>query len=289
MTPLRQQMIEAMQQRGFSSKTHQAYLGAVKSLAAYYHQSPDQIRKEQLQEYFVYLVQERDLCGSSCRLHLNGLRFLYLQVLGWKQFDIPIQFPKKAQRIPELLTRLEIRQILQACDNAKHRMMLLTCYGCGLRVSELVRLKVKSIDGERQLLRIEQGKGAKDRMVLIPPTLLDELRRYWRRYHPDPWLFPNGNTPSLHLSQSTIQRVFKRSKSAAGISKVGGIHSLRHAYATHQLEQGIAIQRLQQQLGHNDLHSTLRYVHWLPNYRQGQKPFNDLIAELEPEPEEDDE
>ena len=280
MTPLRQQMIEAMQQRGFSSKTHQAYLGAVKSLATYYHQSPDQIRKEQLQEYFVYLVQERDLCGSSCRLHLNGLRFLYLQVLGWKQFDIPIQFPKKAQRIPELLTRSEIRRIVQASSNRKHQMMLLTCYGCGLRVSELVRIQVKDIDGERKLLRIEQGKGAKDRLVVIPASLLKLLRQYWRGYRPNPWMFPNGNTPHLHLSIATIQRVFKRAKADAGIDKKGGIHSLRHAYATHQLEQGVAIHRLQQQLGHNDLKSTLRYVHWLPIYRQGQQHFNDLISGL---------
>ena len=280
MTPLRQQMIDAMRQRGFSIKTHKAYLGAVRSLAAYFHQSPDQVGSEQLQDYFVYLVQQRGLCGASCRLHLNGLRFLYLQVLGWKQFDIPIHYPKKAQRIPELLTRPEVRQIVQACDNKKHRMMLLTCYGCGLRVSELVVLKVQHIDGERQLLRIEQGKGAKDRMVVIPPTLLDQLRHYWRRYRPDPWLFPNGNTPTLHLSHGTIQRVFKRAKNRADINKVGGIHSLRHAYATHQLEQGIAIHRLQQQLGHNDLHSTLRYVHWLPSYQQGKARFSDLVGQL---------
>ena len=287
MSPLRQQMVEAMQQRGFAIKTHKAYLGAVKSLAAYFHQPPDQLRVEQIQEYFVYLVQQRGLCGASCRLHLNGLRFLYLQVLGWEQFDIPIHYPKKAQRIPELLTRPEVKQIVQACDNNKHRMMLLTCYGCGLRVSELVRVEVKHLDGERQLLRIEQGKGAKDRMVVIPPTLLDQLRHYWRRYRPDPWLFPNSNTPSLHLSITTVQKLFKRAKEAARIKKVGGIHSLRHAYATHQLEQGIAIHRLQQQLGHNDLHSTLRYVHWLPDYQQGKARFSDLIARLEGEDDHD--
>lgn len=280
MSSLRQQMVEAMQQRGFSIKTHKAYLGAVSSLAAYYHQSPDQLRVEQIQAYFVYLVQQRGLCGASCRLHLNGLRFLYLQVLGWKQFDIPIHYPKKAQRIPELLTRPEVRRIVQACDHTKHRMMLLTCYGCGLRVSELVVLKVQQLDGERQLLRIEQGKGGKDRMVVIPPTLLDQLRHYWRRYRPDPWLFPNSNTPRLHLSITTVQKLFKRAKEGAGINKVGGIHSLRHAYATHQLEQGIAIHRLQQQLGHNDLHSTLRYVHWLPDYQQGKARFSDLVGQL---------
>lgn len=281
MTALRQQMIDAMRQRGFSIRTHQSYLGAVRGLARYFDESPDQLQASQLQDYFVYLVQERGLCGASCRLHLNGIRFLYLQVLHWPQFDIPIEFPKKAQRIPELLTRLEVQQIITACGNAKHRMMLLTCYGCGLRVSELIALKVQQIDGERRLLRIEQGKGAKDRMVVISATLLGHLRHYWRHYRPALWLFPNSNTPSVHLSITSIQRAFKHAKGLTGIDKVGGIHSLRHAYATHQLESGIAIHLLQQQLGHNDLHSTLRYVHWLPTYQQSEVAFSDLIGQLE--------
>ena len=281
MTPLRQQMIAAMRQRGFSIRTHQAYLGAAQSLARYFNRPPDQLQAGQIQDYFVYLVQERGLCGASCRLHLNGLRFLYLQVLHWCEFDIPVVFPKKAQRIPELLTRSEVRQIIHAGANDKHRMMLLTCYGCGLRVGELVRLQVRQIDGERRLLRIEQGKGAKDRMVVLPPKLLQQLRHYWRLYHPAPWLFPNANTPTLHLSRGTIQRRFKQAKQAAAIDKVGGIHGLRHAYATHQLENGIAIHKLQHQLGHRQLQTTLRYLHWLPSYQQGKAPFSDLVEQLE--------
>jgi integrase/recombinase XerD len=283
MTPLRQQMIDAMQQRGYSIRTHQTYLGAVSALAHYFNQSPDRLHVEQLQDYFVYLVKERGLSGASCRLYLHAIRFLYLQVLGWSQFDIPIQHPKKAQRIPELLTRAEVRHIIQACGNAKHRMMLLTCYGCGLRVSELVALKVRHIDGERELLRIDQGKGAKDRLIVLPKTLLNQLRHYWRLCRPDPWLFPNGNTPQLHLNQGTIQRVFRRTKKSTGIEKVGGIHSLRHAYATHQLEQGIAIHKLQHQLGHRHLQTTLRYVHWVPTYQQGGIAFSDLVGQLDGE------
>jgi len=281
MTPLRQQMIDAMRQRGFSVRTQHSYLGAVNGLARYFHQPPDQLQASQIQTYFKYLVLERGLCGASCRLYLHGIRFLYLQVLHWEQFDIPINYPKKAQRIPELLTRAEVRQIMLSCDNDKHRMMLLTCYGCGLRVSELVALRVQHIDSERQLLRIEQAKGAKDRLVVISHGLLDQLRHYWRRYRPNPWLFPNANTPTQHLSNGTIQRAFKRAKNTAGIEKVGGIHSLRHAYATHQLELGIAIHRLQRQLGHGDLRSTLRYVHWVPTYQQGGMAFSDLVGQLE--------
>jgi integrase len=158
-------------------------------------------------------------------------------------------------------------------------MMLTTCYGCGLRVSELVAIKVRHIDGERRLLRVEQGKGAKDRQVEIPDTLLKGLRRYWQAYRPQAWLFPNSQLPNRALSITTAQKTFRTAKRAAGITKVGGIHSLRHAYATHQLESGLPVHQLQRLLGHQNIHSTLRYVHWVPNY-QGGNTSTDLIAAL---------
>jgi len=279
MTPLRQKMMDAMQVRGFSVRTHESYLAAVSDLARYYHRPPDQLNADELQAYFLYLVKERGLSGASCRLYLNGIRFLYLQVLNWERFDIPLQVPKAAQRIPELLTRAEVGQILSACHNPKHRMLLTTCYGCGLRVSELVAVKVRDIDGERQLLRIEQGKGAKDRQVILSPSLLEQLRDYWRGYRPRVWLFPRRDT-EVALNISTPQRVFTRAKRRAGIDKVGGIHSLRHAYATHQLEAGLPVHQLQRLLGHQNIHSTLRYVHWAPGHQEGRRGA-DLIAALE--------
>ncbi|MCP4278250.1 MAG: tyrosine-type recombinase/integrase [Gammaproteobacteria bacterium] len=282
MTPLRQQMIDAMRQRGFSIRTHKSYLGAVQGLARYFHTPPDQLKPDQIQDYFVYLVQEKGLANASCRMYLHGMRFLYLQVLHWPQFDIPIQYPKRARRIPELLTRAEVKQIADSCPNDKSRTMVLTCYGCGLRVSELVALKVHHIDGERGLLRIEQAKGQKDRLVVLPPSLLQHLRHYWRLYHPGLWLFPNSHKPNLPLGISTAQRHFTNAKGKTRILKVGGIHSLRHAYATHQLEQGLPVHQLQHQLGHRQLQTTLRYVHWVSSYQQGSGVFSDLIDQLEP-------
>ena len=184
MTPLRAKMIEAMQVRGFSPRTHTSYLAAVTDLARYYRRSPDTLNLEEIERYFVYLATQRHLSGATCRLFLNGVRFLYLQVLEWPQFDVVIPIPKRAQRIPELLTRAEVGRILAACEDGKYQMMLTVCYGCGLRLSELLALKVRDIDGERRLLRIEQGKGAKDRLVPLSETLLEQLRGYWRRYHP---------------------------------------------------------------------------------------------------------
>ena len=277
MTPLRKQMIEAMQQRGFSARTHRSYLDAVAQLAQYYHRSPAQLELTQLQGFFEYLVQERDLAPASCRLYLNAIRFLYLQVLKWPHFDVPLVVPKRAQRIPELLTRSEVQAILGSLANPKHRMLLALCYGCGLRVSELVQLRVSDIDGERSLLRIEQGKGAKDRLVLLAPSLLNQLRRYWQVARPADWLFPNEHKWTQHLSISSAQRIFHRAKARAGVSKEGGIHSLRHAYATHQLEAGLPVHQLQRLLGHSNLQSTMRYVHWVPD-KTRNATHADLLA-----------
>ncbi len=279
MTPLRAKMIKAMQVRGFSPRTHRSYLSAVTDLARYTHRCPDELEVSDLSAYFEYLATERHLSGASCRLFLNGIRFLYLQVLEWPSFDVEIAIPKKPQRIPELLTRSEVRRILGACSNPKHRMMLELCYGCGVRVSELVSVRVSHIDSERHLLRVEQGKGAKDRLVPLSDTLVQKLRQYWRLYRPFECLFP-GRTLARALGITSAQKAFTRAKVQAGINKVGGIHSLRHAYATHQLEAGLPVHRLQRLLGHQDLHSTLRYVHWVPDYREGTGE-HDLIAALE--------
>jgi integrase/recombinase XerD len=265
--------------RGFSPRTHQSYLAAVTDLASFYHRSPDQLGVAELKTYFEHLAIERKLSGATCRLFLNAIRFLYLKVLEWPAFEAEIPIPKRPQRIPELLTRQEVSQILSACHNPKHKIMLITCYACGLRLSELLVLRVRDIDGSRQLLRVEQGKGAKDRLVPLPETLLEQLRTYWRLFHPASWLFP-GHRPDHHLSPTCVQKAFTKAKLQAGIDKIGGIHSLRHAYATHQLEAGMPVHRLQRLLGHRDLHSTLRYVHWVPDYREG-RGVHDLLASLE--------
>ncbi|WP_232059495.1 tyrosine-type recombinase/integrase [Vreelandella aquamarina] len=148
-------------------------------------------------------------------------------------------------------------------------MMLELCYGCGLRVTEVCHLRVSDIDSQRYQLRVTQGKGGKDRMVLLPVTLLDRLRDYWRAYRPVTWLFPSALFPDQALHASAPQKAFTQAKRLAGVERVGGIHSLRHAYATHVLEQGLPVHQLQRLLGHRNLQSTMRYLHWLPN-QQGR-------------------
>lgn len=280
MTPLRQQMMTAMQVRGFSPRTHEAYLRGVRGLAAHYRQSPERLTLEQIRSYLEYLACERHLSVSSCRQALHAIRFLYGQVLRRPDLDEPIPVPKLPQRIPELLTRAEVARILAACTNDKHHMMLEVCYGCGLRVSELCHLKVSSIDSQRHLLRVVQGKGAKDRPVILADTLLQHLRCYWQRYRPKDWLFPSHTVPGTALSPSSIQKVYCRTKAAAGVRRQGGIHGLRHAYATHLLESGLPIHQLQHLLGHSDIRTTLRYAHWLPGGAQCTDPDTDLLARL---------
>ena len=223
-------------------------------------------------------MKERHLAPASCRLYLNAIRFFYLQVLGRDGFGVKLQVPKQEQRIPELLMRSEVRRILAAPVNLKHRMLLTTCYGCGLRVSELVSVQVRHLDGERRLLRVEQGKGAKDRAVILSPTLLQMLRDYWRILRPAQWLFP-GTDKRSPLSIASAQKLFHAAKQQAGVQKIGGIHSLRHAYATHQLEEGMPLHQLQYQMGHQNIRSTLRYVHWVPGYRESEGG-GDLLSKL---------
>jgi integrase/recombinase XerD len=277
MTPLRQQMIDAMLLQGFSDRTQHSYLSAVKQLARHYRQSPDTLEPEQIKHYFLYLVKDKALSPASCRLHLNALQFFYVKVLHCDWFaQLNIVLPKKPQRIPELLSRAEVLRILAACTNVKHHALLSTCYGCGLRVSELVALQLHHIDGQRRVVRVEQGKGKKDRLVLLPDRLREVLRDYYRHYRPRSWLF-FGFHRDQALSASSAQKIYERAKAAANIQKPGGIHALRHAYATHQLEAGVPVHQLQHLLGHKDLHSTLHYVHWNPTVPQGAGV--DLLAE----------
>ncbi len=277
MNPLRQQMITAMQMHGFSPRTHESYLDAVRDLAKFTRRSPDTLEHADLTRYFEHLVVQRSLAPASVRLMYNGIRFFYLRVLGWPTVDLEVTLPKRPQRIPELLTRGAVAAILAACDDARYRMMLTVCYGCGLRLSEVLALRVKDIDGERRLLRIVQGKGAKDRLVPLSPTLLEALRAYWRRYRPDAWLFAGrGGVP---LSPSGLQKAFTDAKRRAGVTTVGGIHGLRHAYATHQLAGGLSVERLQRLMGHRSIQTTLRYVHWLPSASEGEGAL-DLLAQL---------
>jgi integrase/recombinase XerD len=238
MTELRRRMTRDMTLRGFSPLTHEAYLGAVSRLATHYRRSPDQLSADEVQAYLAHMLEVRGLSWSTCSIAANAFRFLFHVTLGHE----------------------EVAKILEAPRSPKHRLLLATIYAGGLRVSEAVGLKVSDVDRDRMTLRIEQGKGRKDRYVPLSKRLLAQMEAYWQVEPPKHWLFP-GDPPTRHIHITAIQKVWVVSKLRLGIKKRGGVHGLRHAFATHLLESGADLLAVQRLLGHGYVSSTMRYFH----------------------------
>ena len=287
MSALRSRMIDQMKLRNFSPKTHQAYLGAVTGLAQFYHAPPDRLDGSQIQSYLVHRI-DQGLAPSSINVAICAFRFLYQETLGWDPLKLPIPPRKRVTHLPEILCGAEVERIFETTENVTHRALLMTTYAAGLRVSEGVALRVTDIESssERMLIRVEQGKGKKDRYTLLSERLLTELRDYWRRFRPDPWLFP-GKIPGKHLSASAAQRAYEKARGRAGIAKGSGIHTLRHCFATHLLEAGVDVTVIQKLLGHASVLTTMRYVQ-VSRKRLGatRSPLDLLRVPTEPLPEE---
>jgi site-specific recombinase XerD len=253
-------MIRDMTVRGFARRTHTAYIAAVVRLAKHYHRSPDQLTNDDVQTYLAHLIQERKLSWSTCSQAAHAFRFLYHITLGHPRTDFHVPAPKQPQKLPEILSREEVWRLLAAPPHPRHRLLLTTVYAAGLRVSEAIALKVSDIDADRMTIRIEQGKGAKDRYVSLAARLLQELRTYWKSAPPGVWLFANrqGTRP---IDITVAQKIYTMAKLRAGIHKQGGIHALRHAFATHLLEAGTDLHTVQRLLGHRQISTTMRYFH----------------------------
>lgn len=199
--------------------------------------------------------------GAVATSRSTRLKFCYHVTLKRPQAQFEIPRPRQPQKLPQILAREEVARLIELTANPKHRAMLMTTYGAGLRVSELCHLKVSDIDSARMTLRVEQGKGAKDRYTLLSPRLLRELRRYWALHRPKQWLFSAAQDRDQPISITTAQKMFYRARRRAGIDKDCGIHGLRHAFATHLLEAGVDIHTIQRLMGHGHISSTLRYFH----------------------------
>ena len=279
MGALREQMDKDMVLRGMSPRTRESYLHAVRGLAKHYHQRPDTLSEQDIQHYLLYLIEERKLAWSSCNIVVQALKFFYYTTLRRDRMTFVIPRRRAPSRLPEMLSREEILALFDAAPLPKHRLLLMTAYAAGLRVSELVHLKVTDIDARRMTIRVEQGKGAKDRYTVLSEQLLVELRQYWKRERPKSWLFPATRNPDAPMDAKTAQKVFYRSKRRAGISKRCGIHSLRHAFATHLLEGGTDLHRIQRLLGHGQLSTTMRYFHLAQGkLMQTPSPLESLAA-----------
>jgi integrase/recombinase XerD len=245
--------------RGMSPRTQEAYLAAVAGLAKHYHHRPDALSAQQVEGYIRHLIEQRHLAPNSVRIAVCGLRFFYTVTLHRQPFTLPL--PKGVKKLPEVLSRAEVTRLLASTTTLRERALLMTTYGGGLRVSEAVRLRVSDIDAQRDLLRVEQGKGRKDRYTLLGPRLLAELRHYWQVSRPvPPWLFPQ-RSKAAPMAVETAQKIYYAAKRRAGITKAGGIPALRHSFATHLREAGTDLPTLQRLLGHDSITTTMRYVH----------------------------
>ncbi len=259
MTPLRKRMLHDMSVRGFAENTVRSYLQSVTGLARHYRRSPERISAREVQEYLLFLHEERGLSWRSCNCVRHGILFLFRITLGLPDPHFYVPGAKTPSRLPEILNHEELVRLFSVTRNLKHRAVLMTAYAAGLRASEIGRLQVTDIDSARMCLRIEQGKGNKDRYVPLSPRLLKQLRQYWRHDRPRPWLFPSHL--GRQMSRAGPAYIYQLAKQKAAIRKAGGIHTLRHCYATGLLEAGVELPVIQRRLGHGSIRSTMRYLH----------------------------
>jgi len=264
MTPLRRQLIEALTLQGLASKTQEAYIGAVAGLAGYYHRSPERITNDEIRSYLLYLHQERKLSPSSLNVAISGLRFFYQHVLNraLAELEKVLPRPKRTIHRARVYSPAEVRTLLtQGCRKRRDRVFLMTLYGAGLRLNEGCHLRPQDIESGRMMIRVEQGKGRKDRYTILSPWLLEELRSYWRECRPGEWLFPSRRDPRRPFSDDAAQRLFYVALARAGLPNRGGIHCLRHSFATHLIEAGVEITVIKMLLGHRSLQTTVNYLH----------------------------
>jgi integrase/recombinase XerD len=258
-TPLRQRMLEDLQIRHYSPTTIRLYLYAVRAFAKHFGKPPDQLGAEHIRRYQLFLTKEKKVSTSTYVMMICGLRFFYTHTLHRKVSIDRIPFPRRERKLPVILSRDEVKALLEAPGDLRQRVMLAILYGAGLRVSEVARLKVADIDSGRNVLWVRLGKGRKDRQALLPPKLRELLRCYWRSQRPAEWLFP-GARRGQPISVKTIFTACRKAAGAAGIAKSIHPHLFRHAFATHLLEAGVNLCTIQALLGHANLTTTARYL-----------------------------
>jgi len=272
-------MLEDMRLHGLAARTQVSYAGAVSGLARYYGRSPDTLSEEEIRRFFLYLTDEKGVSDSTLVVYLSGIRFFYEKTLRRRWRVLRLIRSKRSRRLPIVLSPGEVQAILKKSDHRMARPCLTTIYGCGLRLTEGARLRVGDIDSERMLLRVEQGKGAKDRYVPLSPRLLALLRDYWLERRPTGYLFP-GKRPGHYVCVATLQRAFKVALAKSGVTKKATIHTLRHSFATSLLEQGVNLRLIQQILGHRSLQTTTLYTHVTRKSVDGLRAsIDDLIGD----------
>lgn len=262
MTPVRQKLIQDLTIRGYSQHTIRAYVRSIADLSSHFKSPPQELSEAQIQSFLFHLATQRNASWSTLNVVISGFRFFFRVTVGRDADEVNLTIPRtrNKRRLPTVLSSEEVVRLFETASNLKHRVLLMTAYSAGLRVSEVVRLKPVHIESDRKQIRVEQGKGRKDRYTLLSSNLLEALRTYWKAYRPMVWLF-EGKPEGSHLSETAASIAFRKIATRAGINKAGGIHILRHSFATHLLENGMDIAVIQQLLGHRNLVTTASYLH----------------------------
>ena len=281
MTPLRQRFTEDLQRRNYAPKTISVYVAQVVRFAQHFGRSPDLLDGENARDYQLHLLAQH-VSWTTYNQSVCALRFLYTHTLQRPGVVIMLPYGKKPKALPCVLAHDEVRRLFDAVSNPRQLLPLQVAYAAGLRVSEVVRLKVTDIDSQRMVLHIRCSKGRKDRLVPLSPLLLQYLRCYWRNHRPKDWLFP-GRTAAGHKSIAAIQRVCSQAVRTAGLTKKASMHTLRHSYATHLLEAGTDLPTLQKLLGHSQLSTTALYLHISqPHLQRAGSPLDTLLGPSSP-------
>ena len=257
---LLRKMKEGLKLRGYSQKTIKSYMSHARLFLEYSDKNFYQLEKEDINYYLLYLLEQKGNTHSFVSQAVSSIKFLFGKVLMKDDLALNIVRPKKEKKLPEVLSQNEVRYILDNVTNLKHKAILFLIYSSGLRVGEVVRLKLKDIDSNRMLIHVVQGKGRKDRYTVLAEVALKILREYVREYKPSEWLF-QGEQAGRHITERTVQRIFENAKDKAGVKKKVSVHSLRHSFATHLLEGGIDLRYIQELLGHQSSKTTEIYTH----------------------------
>jgi integrase/recombinase XerD len=257
---IRDRMEADLELKGFARTTRKDYLLRARHFVAHFGRSPESLGEEDVRQFLLHLVNERGVRPTTHRMYVAALKFLFSVTLRRPEVVAALPWPKVPRTLPDILSSEEVQKLLDAVRSLKHRAILMTAYGAGLRISEACTLEVGDLDSARMFIHVREGKRGKDRYVMLSPKLLDTLRVYWRHARPrSRYLFPGG-FPGAPISASAVQRVLKKAVAAAGLTKRATFHSLRHAFATHLLEAGTDIRTIQKLLGHSSIQTTARYT-----------------------------
>ena len=266
MNTLIEQVKAEIAYRGYSQSTCKSYCEHLLKLSHYFNKPLDLITDDELNTFFKD-PSIRKLSRASQKIQINSIWFLFKNILH-RPLNLDIVLPKVKPRAPRYLSRDDIQRLIQSCTDMRLKTLIVLCYGCGLRIGELLRIKVESIDGQRKTILIEHGKGDKSRYVVASDSVLEQLRCYWKMYHPTGWMFYSRWLMDKPMSPSSFRKSLKKHAQDRGLKHCNP-HVLRHAYATHQLELGMPLHQLQHQLGHSDIRTTQSYLHWLPELGHG--------------------